>query len=128
MSTTHYTTDLDLQLNLLRQARFETVDVLPTPSAANAGLVVRYAADGLLYACTGTQWTAATAGPGGYVHVQAVPQAVITVVHGLGYRPAVTMFSPDFGVQYAEHRTEHLDVNTVRVSMDTPHACALVMS
>lgn len=128
MAVTDYATDLDLHLNLLRRARFETVDTLPLPTQAQAGRVVRYAADGLLYACTGTAWAVATSAAYSFVHVQPIPQAVITVAHGLGYRPSVTMFSPDFGVQYAEFLTEHIDSNTVRVSMDTPHACALVMS
>lgn len=128
MAVVHHHTDVDLHLNVLRQARFETVDALPPASAANAGLVVRYSVDGLLYASTGTTWAAVTSGPAAYVHTQVVPQAVVTVAHGLGYRPAVSMFSPDFGVQYAEFGVQHLDVNTVRVSMDTPLSCALVMS
>lgn len=128
MTVVHHHTHVDLHLNELRQARFETVAVLPPANAAQAGRVVRLAADGLLYACTGTTWVSATSAPGGFVHMQLVPQSVITVAHGLGYRPAVSMFSPDFGVQYAEFATEHIDVNTVRVAMDTPHACALVMS
>lgn len=127
MVVTNYATDLDLQLNVLRRARFETVAALEPPTPANAGLVVRYAVDGRLYASTGSMW-AATSASGGFVHMQLVPQAVITVTHGLGYRPSVSMFSPDFGVQYAEYQTEHIDTSTVRVSMDTPHACALVMS
>lgn len=127
MAVTHFATDLDLHLNELRQARVATVATLPVPSAANAGLLVRYAADGQLYASTGAAWST-TGAPGGFVHLQVVPQAVITVTHGLGYRPAVSMHSPDYGVQYAEFQTEHLDTNTVRVSMDSPHACVLVMS
>lgn len=128
MAVVHHHTDVDLHLNVLRQARVETVAVLPAPTAANAGLIVRYATDGLLYASTGSAWAPATSAPSGYVHTQPVPQAVVTVTHGLGYRPAVSMFSLDFGVQYAEFGTEHLDSNTVRVSMDTPLACVLVMS
>lgn len=128
MAVVHQHTDVDLHLNVLRQARFETVAVLPPASPANAGQVVRYAADGLLYASTGTQWVAATSAPGAFVHTQLVPQAVITVAHNLGYRPAVSMFSPDYGTEYAEFATQHLDTSTVRVSMDTPRACVLVMS
>lgn len=63
-----------------------------------------------------------------YEHLQTVPQAVITVTHGLGYRPAVSMFAPDYTQQYAEFNTQHLDQNVVRVSMDSPRACVLVMS
>lgn len=128
MTVTHHHTHVDLHLNELRQSRFETLAALPPADASQAGRVVRLAADGLLYACTGTAWAGVTSAASGFVHMQLVPQAVITVTHSLGYRPAVTMFSPDFGVQYAEFATEHIDVNTVRVSMDTPHACALVMS
>jgi hypothetical protein len=128
MAVVHHHTDVDLHLNVLLRARFETVAVLPPASPANAGLVVRYAVDGLLYASTGTGWAAATSAPSGFVHTQLVPQAVVTVTHSLGYRPAVSMFSLDFSVQYDEFGTEHLDTDTVRVSMDTPYACALVMS
>ena len=128
MTVVHHHTHVDLHLNELRQARFETLAALPPADAANAGRVVRLAADGLLYACTGTAWVAATSSPGGIVHMQLVPQSVITVTHNLGYRPAVSMFSPDFGVQYAEFATEHINVTSVRVSMDAPHSCALVMS
>jgi hypothetical protein len=127
MAVTHFATDVDFHLNQLRQARFETVAALPPPTGANAGLLVRYAADGQLYASTGTAWSTVAA-PGGFVHTQLVPQAVITVTHDLGYRPAVSMYSPDYGVQYAEYQTQHLGIDTVRVSMDTPHACVLVMS
>lgn len=63
-----------------------------------------------------------------FEHVQAVPQAVVTVTHGLGYRPGVSAFTLDFSRQYSEFQTEHLDENTVRVSMDQPHSCVLVMS
>ncbi len=63
-----------------------------------------------------------------FEHVQAVPQAVVTVTHGLGYRPGVTAFALDFAQQYSEFQTEHLDENTVRVSMDQPQACVLLMS
>lgn len=128
MAVTHFDTHLDMHLNELRRARFETVAELPLPTADNAGLVLRLAADGQLYASTGTAWSGMSSAPGGFVHVQLVPQSVITVTHGLGYRPSVSMYSPDYGVQYAEHQTEHLDTDTVRVSMDTPHACVLVMS
>lgn len=127
MAVTRYATHLDLQLNELRQARFETVPVLPAASATNAGLVLRLAADGRLYGSTGTTWTALS-GATGHVHTQTVPQAVVTVAHNLGYRPAVSAFSLDFGTQYAEFQTQHLDDDTVRVSMDAPTACVLVMS
>jgi hypothetical protein len=38
------------------------------------------------------------------------------------------MFAIGFGEQYSEFKTQHLDVNTVRISMDQPQACVLVMS
>ena len=131
MAVMHFVTHVDLNGNELRDALLETVDALPPAAPTNAGRVVRLASDGLLYGSTGTQWRtlmSTAAAPNSHVHMQPVPQAVVTVTHGLGYRPAVTMFSPDFSVQYVGFAVEHLDINTVRVAMDTPRACALVMS
>ena len=65
---------------------------------------------------------------GAFEHVQHVPQAVITVTHGLGYRPSVSVFSLDWSVQYDEYQTRHLSIDQLRVSMDQPSACVLVMS
>lgn len=127
MAVSRFGTHLDLQLNELRNTKIQTVTVLPAPAPANAGWVVRYATDGLLYVSNGAGWQS-TASSGGFVHVQDVPQAVVTVAHNLGYRPSVAMFSTDYGTHYAEFQTQHLDENTVRVSMDNPQACVLVMS
>ncbi|MFE2751551.1 hypothetical protein ACFXGA_06060 [Actinosynnema sp. NPDC059335] len=71
---------------------------------------------------------AASGGVSAYEHVQTVPQAVVTVTHQLGYRPAVSAFSLDGGEQYDEFKVQHLSVNELRVSMDAPTACVLVMS
>lgn len=131
MAVKHFATHVDLNGNELRNALPETVAALPPATAENAGLVLRLGSDGLLYGSTGTEWQGLMAGaaaPSAYMHMQAVPQSVVTVAHGLGYRPTVTMFSPDFSVQYVGFAVEHLDINTVRVAMDTPHTCALVMS
>jgi hypothetical protein len=127
MAVSRFGTHLDLQLNELRNTKFQTVTTLPASTAANAGWVVRYAADSRLYVSTGTGWQSTVAATG-HVHLQVVPQAVVTVNHGLGYRPSVAMFSTDYGTHYAEFQTQHLDENTVRVSMDNPQACVLVMS
>jgi hypothetical protein len=75
-----------------------------------------------------THLPAASGGVSAYLHVQEIPQAVLTITHQLGYRPAVTAFSLDYAEQYAEFLTQHLDENTVRVSMDKPMACVLLMS
>lgn len=63
-----------------------------------------------------------------FEHVQIVPQSVVTVTHGLGYRPAVSAFALDYARQFSEFQTQHLDQNTVRVAMDNPQSCVLVMS
>lgn len=56
MAETQYATHLNLNGNELRQAHAQTVGVLPTPTAGRAGQIVRYAADGRLYLCTGSAW------------------------------------------------------------------------
>lgn len=56
-----------------------------------------------------------------YQHSQTVPATVWIVHHGLGrYPAAVSLFSADFGVEYDEFAVQHLDVNSLRISMDLP--------
>jgi len=67
-----------------------------------------------------------TAAPGGgsgggtVTFTQSTPVTVWgPIAHNLGYRPAaVSVFSLDFGTQYDEFTVQHLDVNTLRISMD----------
>lgn len=63
-----------------------------------------------------------TAGAASYTHVQVAAQAVWTVVHDLGRFPvAWSLFDPD-GTECDGYTVQHLDDNTVRVSMDEPTA------
>lgn len=56
-----------------------------------------------------------------FVHVQLSPAAVTLVTHNLGRRPgAVSLFSPDYGTEYWAYTVQHMDVNSLRISMDTP--------
>jgi hypothetical protein len=67
-------------------------------------------------------------GPGRYEHVQAVAQSVWTVNHGLGARPpAVSVFSLDFETQFDEFTVQHLDVNSLLISVDVPTAGRALM-
>lgn len=69
-------------------------------------------------------------GPGGgnYRHDQTVAAAVVTIVHNLGRYPAgVSLHSLDLSLNYTEYVVQHLDINTVRVSMDTPTACTVLL-
>lgn len=132
-ASVHYGHHLVLEFNELRQARFQAVPVLPPVDPGRIGWVVFHEPDGRLYLCTPDGWEllatrADLVGDVAFEHVQALAQAVVTVTHGLGYRPAVSAFSLDYSQQYAEFQTQHLDENTVRVSMDSPRACVLVMS
>jgi hypothetical protein len=70
----------------------------------------------------------AVGGVPAFEFVQEVPQSVVTVQHGLGFRPRVAAFSLDWSTEYDEFATQHVDENTVVVSMDNPRACVLVMS
>lgn len=128
MAVQHFRVDVDLHLNQLLRARAQHVSVLPPAAPENAGWLVYNTADGLLYVSNGTTWGSAVADDVAYEHVQTVPQSVVTVTHNLGFRPQVSMFSLDYGTQYSEFVTQHLSGNTVRVSMDNPRACVLVMS
>lgn len=127
MPTVRHGYHIDLMFNELRQARIQAVDGLPASSPGNAGWLVYNLPDKRLYYSTGTGWSS-SASAAAFEHVQTVPQAVITVTHGLGYRPSVTAFALDFSQQFAEFQTQHLDANSLRVSMDSPQACVLVMS
>lgn len=56
--------------------------------------------------------------------VQATPAAVWgPIVHNFGYRAAaVALFSADYSQQFDEFTVQHLDDNSLRLSMDTPTA------
>lgn len=54
---------------------------------------------------------------------QAIPAAVWTIEHNLGRRPvSVALFSDDFAQEYGEFAVQHLDLNSLRISMETPTA------
>ena len=58
-------------------------------------------------------------------HVQAIPQAVWTVEHGLGRYPVAWSLIDTDGALCGEFVIEHLDVDTLRVCMDVPTAGTL---
>jgi len=128
MAVVSHLTDVDYHLNELLRARAQNVSSLPAATPANSGWLLYNTSDGQLYCSNGSTWT--TPGPAGHAfeHVQATPQAVVTVSHNLGYRPSVTAFALDYATQFVGFTTQHLDANTLRVSMDNPQACVLVMS
>lgn len=58
-----------------------------------------------------------------YLYVQDLAATVWTINHNLGRRPAaVALFSLDWLTQFGQYVVQHLDENTLRVSMDTPTA------
>lgn len=58
-----------------------------------------------------------------HLHTQSTPQAVVTVVHNLGRRPAsVTLFSLDFAQNFDAYQITHIDTTSLRISIDTPTA------
>lgn len=60
--------------------------------------------------------------------VQSVPQAVWTVAHNRGSRPAsVSLFSLDYSTQYDEFTVHHVDSNQLLISMDMPTAGRALM-
>jgi hypothetical protein len=65
-----------------------------------------------------------------YEHSQTVAAAVWgPIVHSLGRHPAaVSLFSADFGEQYAEFVVQHLDTDSLRIAMDTPTAGIALIS
>lgn len=65
-------------------------------------------------------WTPLT-GTLTYRYDQTTAAAVTTIVHNLGRYPAgVSLHSLDLTVNYDEYMVQHLDTNTLRISMDTP--------
>ena len=80
-----------------------------------------------------TNWDAVQPPAGGdgghYTHTQTVGQAVVTIEHNLGFRPAgVALFSLDYGIEYSGFKVQHLSANAVRISMDQPTPCVVVLS
>lgn len=71
----------------------------------------------------GTKWVPAVdsggGGGGSFEHFQDIPANVTHVVHGLGFRPAVSLFTADWSGQYDEFRVTHVDENTFDVTTDT---------
>lgn len=64
-----------------------------------------------------------SAGSGYVRHEQTTPAAVVDIAHNLGRWPgAVTLTSLDGSITYVEYGVQHLDLNTVRISIDTPTA------
>lgn len=63
-----------------------------------------------------------TLAPQAFEYVQPVPQSVWTISHALGRYPVAWSLFDEEGRECAEYEVQHLDLNTSRVSMDTPTA------
>lgn len=63
-------------------------------------------------------------------HTQSTPASVWgPIVHNLGRRPsAVSLFSLDFSEQYGQFNVQHLDEDSLRISVDTPTAGVALLS
>lgn len=59
---------------------------------------------------------------------QTTPASVVVVRHGLGFRPSVSLFSLDYSVEYADYGVQHMSENELRISMDQPTPCVVLMS
>lgn len=57
-----------------------------------------------------------------YTHIQSTPQSVWDVYHALGRYPAAFSLHDDSDVLCSNYRVQHMDLNSLRVSMDTPIA------
>lgn len=56
-----------------------------------------------------------------YRHDQSTPSTVWTISHNLGrYPSSVSLHDVGLSVDYDEFIVQHLDLNTLRVSMETP--------
>lgn len=77
----------------------------------------------------GPQGPAGPAGAGYFRHEQATPTTVATVEHGFGRWPAaVTLTSLDGSVLYDEFGVQNLDLDTIRITTDTPAAYVALIS
>lgn len=65
-----------------------------------------------------------TSGPGlqPYEHVQLIPQSVWLVQHNLGRYPVAWSMFNEQDFEASEYSVQHLDLNTLRVSVDMPVA------
>jgi len=86
------------------------------------------ASQGFLAKVIGEGTDGGGAGPARYEHVQVVAQAVWTVNHNLGARPAaVSLFSLDYSQAFDEFAVQHMSVNQLLISMDVPTAGRALM-
>lgn len=60
--------------------------------------------------------------PQAFEYVQAIPQSVWTISHGLGRFPVAWSLFDEDGRECSEFVVQHLDADTTRVSMDVPTA------
>jgi hypothetical protein len=63
-----------------------------------------------------------TLAPQAFEFVQTIPQSVWTIAHGLGRYPVAWSLFDVNGNECGEYVVQHMDVNTSRVSMETPTA------
>lgn len=68
----------------------------------------------------GTKWVPAADGGGGasgsFEMHQVLPANTVNVPHLLGYRPALSLFSDDWSVQYDEFAVQHVDANNAIIT------------
>lgn len=87
--------------------------VLASPPAVTSAVLVPVA---------GPRGPRGDPGGGTHEHVQVVPQAVWRVEHHLGRYPAAWSLIDAAGDLCGEYLVEHVDVDTLLVSMDIPTA------
>lgn len=57
-----------------------------------------------------------------YQFSQDIPATVWTINHNLGRYPTVQLYTLDLSANYSEYLVQHLDVNNLRISIETPTA------
>jgi hypothetical protein len=67
----------------------------------------------------GTEWVPGVGGGGGggsFEYFQDIQANEVTLNHGLGFRPAISLFSADWSEQYDEFAVQHMSVATAVIS------------
>ncbi len=102
---------IDLGAGLSVQVALPAAPTIIAPSPVTGALVVVPVA--------GVPGPPGAAGGGAFRWNQTTPATVWTIVHNLGRYPAVaTVHSADLSVSYVGFGIQHIDVNTLRLSMD----------
>lgn len=113
--------------SIIRQAE-RTVIVRETPTSTT--LVLPAESTVLQTGLPGPQGPQGPGGGGGgggfYSHTQAVASSLWTITHGLGYRPAVTVW--DTAGDQIMGEVDHLNINTVQIAFSTAISGSAYMS